>query len=83
MACFLRQRNLEGCNGNNIRQLGPFGKSAWDFISAIFEAGWNQLITSDNTSIRDNVVVIGDFQGCCRVGNQRQVNGGQQKSSIG
>ena len=27
--------------------------------------------------------VIGDFQGCLRVGNQRQGNGGQQKSSIG
>jgi len=27
--------------------------------------------------------VIGDFQGCLRVGNQRQVNGGQQKSSAG
>jgi len=28
MACFLRQRNLEGRNGNNIKQLDPFGQSA-------------------------------------------------------
>ena len=39
MACFLRQHNLEGHNGNNIKQLDPFGQSAWDFISAIFESG--------------------------------------------
>jgi len=39
MACFLRQRNLEGLNSNNISQLDTFGESAWDFISAIFESG--------------------------------------------
>ena len=39
IACFLRQKNLKGYNGNNIKQLGLFGKSAWDFILAIFEAG--------------------------------------------
>ena len=30
-----------------------------------------------------NLLLFGDFQGCRRVGNQRQVNGGQQKSSAG
>ena len=55
MACSLRQRNIKDHNGNNIRQLDPFGDSAWNFISAIFEAGWDQLITSDDTSIRDNI----------------------------
>jgi len=39
MACFLRQRNLEERNGNNIRHLDPFSESAWDFISAIFKSG--------------------------------------------
>jgi len=28
MACFLRQRNIEGHNGNNIRHLDSFGESA-------------------------------------------------------
>jgi len=41
MACFLKQRSLEGCDGNNIPQLELFGESAWVFISAIFESGWN------------------------------------------
>ena len=53
--CFLRQRNLEGCNANNIRQLDLFGKSAWDFILAIFESGWDMLTTSNDSSIRNNV----------------------------
>ena len=55
MACFLKQRSLNGCNGNNIAQLELFGESAWDFISAIFESGWDQLYSSGVTSIRDNV----------------------------
>ena len=55
MACFLRQWNLEGRNANNIRQLEPFGESAWDFISAIFESGWDVLTTSSKSSIRSNI----------------------------
>lgn len=55
MAYFLWQRNIEDHNGNNIRQLNPFGELAWNFISAIFEARWDQLITFDNISIRDNI----------------------------
>jgi len=39
MVCFLKQRSLEGHNGNNILQLELFGELAWEFISAIFESG--------------------------------------------
>ena len=56
MACFLKQRNLEDCNSNNISQLSTFGKLAWEFISAIFESGWDQLTISNNTPIRDNII---------------------------
>jgi len=55
MACFLRQRNVKERDANSIRQLDPFGKSAWDFISAIFKSGWDTLITANKSSIRDNV----------------------------
>ena len=55
MACFLRQRNLEGRNGNNIRHLDPFSESAWDFISAIFKSGWDTLTTSNKSTIRSNI----------------------------
>ena len=55
MACFLKQRNLNGCNSNNIAQLRLFGESAWDFISTIFKSGWDQLYLSGATSIRDNI----------------------------
>jgi len=63
MACFLKQQSLEGCNGNNISQLELFSESAWEFISAIFESGWNQLHLSKNTSIRDNISIhFGNIQ---------------------
>jgi len=55
MACFLRQHNLEGRNGNNIKQLDPFGQSAWDFISAIFKSGWDILTTANELTIRGNI----------------------------
>jgi len=55
MACFLKQRSLEGRDNNNIPQLELFGKSAWVFISTIFESGWDQLHSSKNTTIRDNI----------------------------
>jgi len=55
MICFLRQRNLEGRNGNNIKQLDPFGQSAWDFISAIFESRWDILTTANKSTIKSNI----------------------------
>ena len=55
MACFLKQHSLEGHDGNNIPQLELFGESTWDFISIIFESGWDQLHSSENTSIRNNI----------------------------
>jgi len=55
MACFLRQCNLEGHNRNNIKQLDPFGQSAWDFISTIFESGWDILTTANKSTIRGNI----------------------------
>jgi len=55
MVCFLKQRNLEGHNSNNIPQLESFGESAWTFILAIFKAGWDQLLSSNGITIRDNI----------------------------
>jgi len=55
MVCFLRQQNIKDQDANSIRQLDPFGKSAWDFVLAIFKSGWNTLITANKSSIRDNI----------------------------
>jgi len=63
MACFLKQQSLEGRDGNNIPQLELFGESAWEFISAIFESGWDQLHSSKNTTIRNNISThVGNMQ---------------------
>ena len=55
MACFLKQQNLVERDSNNIPQLELFSKSAWEFISVIFESGWDQLHSSGNTTIHDNI----------------------------
>ena len=63
IAYFLKQRSLEGRDGNNIPQLELFGKSAWVFISTIFESGWDQLHSSKNTIIHDNISThVGNMQ---------------------
>jgi len=54
MAYFLRQQNVKDWDANSIRQLDPFGESAWDFISAIFKSGWDTLTTANKSSIRNN-----------------------------
>jgi len=51
IAQFIRQRNILNRDGNTIPQLNSFGKATFDFILAIYEAGWNKLNTSDNTPI--------------------------------
>jgi len=79
MVCFLKQRSLEGHNGNNIPQLELFGKLAWDFISVIFKSGWDQLYSSANTSIHDNVsTYFGNIQIC----NKAEKNTAYPKTSI-
>jgi len=63
MACFLKQRSLEGRDSNNIPQLELFGELAWEFISAIFESGWDQLHSAKNTTIHDNIFThVGNMQ---------------------
>ena len=57
MATFLRQKSLEGHDGNNILQMKLFGESAWSFISAIFKSGQDQLYLSSKTFIQDNVTI--------------------------
>jgi len=54
IACFLRQRNIKDRNANSIKQLDPFSESAWDFVSAILESGWDTLTTANKSSIRNN-----------------------------
>jgi len=63
MACFLKQQSLEGCDSNSIPQLELFSESAWDFIFVIFKSGWDQLHSSENTSIHDNIAThFGNIQ---------------------
>jgi len=75
IAQFIRQRNIFDCNGNTISQLNSFGEAAFDFISAIHEAGWNKLNTLDSTPIRHKIK--GQF------GNQSPTNKEKTKHTTG
>ena len=57
MAKFIRQRNITNHNGNKIPQIDSFGEAAFNFITAIYEAGWNKLFTSDKNTLRQKIQV--------------------------
>ena len=55
MAKFIRQRNITDHNGNKIPQIDSFGQAAFDFITAIYEAGWDKLYTLDKNTLRHKI----------------------------
>jgi len=55
MAEFIRQRNITDCDGNKIPQIDSFGQAVFDFITAIYEAGWDKLYTSDKNTLRHKI----------------------------
>ena len=52
MAEFIRQRNIWNWDGNEIPQIDSFGEAAFNFISAIYKAGWDKLNTLDKATLR-------------------------------
>jgi len=54
-AIYIRQRDLSCGDPNSLPQLNSFGDTAWNFVTAIYESKWDQLLSSSNTSFRENV----------------------------
>jgi len=52
---FVRQWKLEDKIANNISQITKFGFVAWDFLTAIYESGWDKLAVSKDKSFRQTV----------------------------
>jgi len=55
MAEFIRQRNITDHDGNKIPQIDSFGEAAFNFIIAIYEAGWDKLFMSDKNTLRRKI----------------------------
>jgi len=43
IATFVRERRLEDKTAENIPQIMEFCSAAWDFLSSIYESGWDKL----------------------------------------
>ena len=57
MVAFIRQQKLENRTVENILQISEFGFAAWDFLSSIYESGWDKLTANkDNRSFRQYIV---------------------------
>jgi len=54
-ATYIRQRDLSCRDPNSLPQLNSFSDAAWNFVTAIYRSKWDQLLSSSNTSFRENV----------------------------
>ena len=55
MAEFIRQRNITNRDGNKIPQIDSFREAVFNFIMAIYKAGWDKLFTSDKNTLRQKI----------------------------
>jgi len=56
IVAFIRQHKLEDKTTKNIPQISEFSFVAWNFLSAIYESGWNILTANkDQKSFRQCV----------------------------
>jgi len=49
IAVSIKQRKLKDKTTKNILQIVEFSFAAWDFISSIYELGWNKLTAHKNS----------------------------------
>ena len=58
MTIYICNKKIENSKLNEVKNLKGIGKAAWNFISAIYESGWDLLITDNNNiSFRNKVLV--------------------------
>jgi len=56
MVAFIRQHKLENRTAEDISQILEFGFIAWEFLSFIYESGWDKLIANkDNKTFRQYI----------------------------
>jgi len=58
MVAFIKQYPLENRTARNILQIIEFEYTVWEFLSIIYESGWNKLtVIKDNKSFRQCILV--------------------------
>ena len=56
IAAFIKQHLLENRTAKNISQITEFKFVAWEFLSAIYESGWNKsMANNENRSFRQYI----------------------------
>ena len=58
MQKYILNKKIEGGKANDINNLKDIGKATWDFISSLYNSGWDEFIAdNDNLSFRHKVKV--------------------------
>jgi len=53
---YIRNKGINCNKLNNVPDLKKMGKVVWNFISAIYDSGWDSLVSNDNNcSIRQKI----------------------------
>jgi len=54
---YIKNKSIDCNKANNVMDLKSIGNVAWNFISILYESGWDSLIADkDNYSFRQKVV---------------------------
>ena len=73
---FMRQRKLEDKTVKDIMQITEFGSMVWEFLSIVYEAGWNKLTTNNNNKFFRQYIsarpsqVMSHLKNCLRINKQ-------------
>jgi len=56
MQRYILGKAIDGSKANNIKDLKGVSKAAWEFISALYDSHWdNLMVDSTNRSFRNNI----------------------------
>lgn len=47
MTKYIKNKSIDHNKANNIPDLSNINKAAWNFISTIYELGWDSLVTDN------------------------------------
>jgi len=56
MAKYISNKKVNPKNANNLKDFDGIGDSVWNFISAVYQASWNSLLTDNKSkSLREKI----------------------------
>ena len=56
MCKYILGKSIDSNKANNIKDLEGIGKTAWEFISSLYEAHWGSLYMNNSKTLFRNII---------------------------